>query len=434
MSSTYHIIGGQPLQGTVEIAGAKNAASKMMIAALLTDEPVVLENMPKQQETAITEEILQSVGGQTSWQDHVLAINVPTISKTEVITQSRKNRISVLAIAPLLHRTGEAFVPVVGGDKIGARPVNWHIEVLTKMGAQIEQLSDGYRATISNGLKGVELVLPYPSVGATESAIFSAVLAVGRTVIENAAIEPEIIELIKMLQKMGATIELGANRRIVIFGVKKLYGCRVRVMPDALETVSYACVALGTRGNVLVKGACHDHLIPFLNTVRRIGGEYEIIEEGIRFSAPRPLSKIKIETDTWPGFRTDWQQPFTVVLTQAEGESVIHETVYEERFGYTKTLNIMGAKINLSTDCLGELFCRYKGMDYRHSAIINGPAKLKAAPVVVPDIRAGLALVLAALVAEGESVLTGIEHLDRGYERLEEKLRGLGAKIQRVEE
>jgi UDP-N-acetylglucosamine 1-carboxyvinyltransferase len=231
---------------------------------------------------------------------------------------------------------------------------------------------------------------------------------------------------------MGGIIELSVNRRIEIIGVERLHGCRVHVMPDPLEAVSYACIALATKGEVFVKGAVHDHLIPFLNTVRRIGGEYEVSERGVRFAALRPLSGIKIETDTWPGFRTDWQQPFVVVLTQAQGTSVVHETVFEERFGYTETLCRMGADISLFHECLGELPCRFRGMNFRHSAVINGPTPLCAAPVEVPDIRAGLALVVSALVAQGESVLTGIEHLDRGYERLEEKLKGLGADIRRM--
>jgi UDP-N-acetylglucosamine 1-carboxyvinyltransferase len=302
------------------------------------------------------------------------------------------------------------------------------------MGAAIEELPDGYRATVTGRLQGTMIELPYPSVGATETVILAGVLAKGRTVIRNAAIEPEIMELVKMLQKMGAIIEIGVNRQFEIIGVEKLHGCQARVMPDRNEAVSYACMALATNGEVFIKGAVHDHLINFLNAVRKIGGTYEIREDGILFKRENGLHGIELETDTHPGFMTDWQQPFTVVLTQAQGTSVVHETVYEERFGYTETLNTMGADISLFPNCLGEINCRFKGMNYKHAAVINGPTPLKAAPIVVPDIRAGLALVLAALVAEGESILTGIEHLDRGYERLEEKLKGLGANIKRVEE
>lgn len=435
MPSTYHIKGGKPLNGTVELAGAKNAASKMMIAALLTDEKVILKNMPRQQESKITEEILLGVGAKTNWlEEHVVEVDASEISSPSVTSLSRKNRISILTLAPLLHRVGEAFVPVVGGDKIGPRPVNFHLDALKQMGAVIEELPEGYRATINGRLHGTKIELPYPSVGATETVILAGVLAEGRTVIKNAAIEPEIMELVKMLQKMGAIIEVGVGRRFEIIGVKKLYGCQALVMPDRNEAVSYACMALATGGEIFVKGAVHDHLITFLNTVRKIGGTYEVREDGILFKRENGLHGIELETDTHPGFMTDWQQPFTVVLTQAEGTSVVHETVYEGRFGYTETLKTMGADISLFPNCLGEINCRFKGMNYKHAAVINGPTPLKAAPIVVPDIRAGLALVLAALVAEGESVLTGIEHLDRGYERLEEKLKGLGADIRRVEE
>ncbi len=431
---TFHIKGGASLRGTVELSGAKNSASKFMIASLLTDEEVILENVPRQQETVINEEIVKVIGGTASWTGHTLTLHTPTINQTEVLTQSRKNRISILALGPLMHRAGEGFVPMVGGDKIGPRPVNWHVDVLTKMGAQVEQTDEGFRATAPNGLRGVLIELPYPSVGATESAILTAVLAKGRTVIRNAAVEPEMIELIKMLQKMGAIIELGVNREIEIVGVEKLHGCRVRIIADPLEAVSYACLALATRGDVFVKGAVHEHLIPFLNTVRRIGGEYEVQNDGVRFFTKGDFCGLEIETDTWPGFRTDWQQPFVVVLTQAQGTSVVHETVYEERFGYAEALKRMGADITLFSNCLGELSCRFKGGNYKHSAVINGPSKLKAATIEVPDIRAGLAFVVAALVAEGVSTLSGIEHLDRGYERLQEKLSGLGALIERVVE
>jgi UDP-N-acetylglucosamine 1-carboxyvinyltransferase len=433
--STYHITGGKPLNGTVEIAGAKNAASKMFIAALLTKEKVVLENVPRQQESKITEEILFGVGAKTNWlEEHVVEIEASDISSPSVSGLSRKNRISILTLAPLLHRVGEAFVPVVGGDKIGPRPVNFHLDALKQMGATVEETPDGYRASVSGRLQGTMIELPYPSVGATETVILAGVLASGRTVIKNAAIEPEIMELVKMLQKMGAIIEVGVGRRFEIVGVEKLNGCTARVMPDRNEAVSYACMALGTRGEIFVKGALHDHLITFLNAVRKIGGAYEIRKDGILFKTINGLKGLELETDTHPGFMTDWQQPFTVVLTQAEGTSVVHETVYEGRFGYTETLKTMGADITLFSNCLGEINCRFKGMNYKHAVVINGPTPLKATSIVVPDIRAGLAFVIAALVAKGESVLTGIEHLDRGYEKLEEKLKGLGADIRRVEE
>lgn len=422
------------MQGEVILSGAKNAASKMMIAALLTEDAVRLHNVPRQQETALTEEILRLLGAEVSWSAEELTVKAKTLVSAKALEGlPGKNRIAILTLAPMLHRFGEAFVPQAGGDKIGGRPINWHVMALEAMGASIESVEGGYRATTPRGLSGALIDLPYPSVGATETALLAGVLAKGRTVIKNAAIEPEIFELIKMLQKMGAVVEVGAGRQMEIFGVPKLSGCDMEVMPDPLEAASYACLALGTRGDVFVRGATHDHMLTFLNAVRRIGGSYEVQKDGIRFWTTNDLQGIELETDTHPGFRTDWQAPFVVVLTQARGTSVVHETVYESRFGYVEALKRMGADISLFSNCLGEIPCRFKGQNYLHSAVIKGPTALHAADVVIPDIRAGLAFLLAALVAEGKSVLSGVEHLDRGYERLEEKLKGLGIVLTRKE-
>ncbi|OGL63779.1 UDP-N-acetylglucosamine 1-carboxyvinyltransferase [Candidatus Uhrbacteria bacterium RIFCSPHIGHO2_02_FULL_47_44] len=430
--SVFHVTGGKPLIGEITVSGAKNAASKMLIATLLTSESVVLKNVPRQQETQITQEILEAVGAKIDWRaQNEVCVTTASIASTNATSLSRKNRISILALAPLLHRAGEAFVPRVGGDAIGPRPVNFHIDILTKMGAEISETENGYHAKILKRLKGTLIELAYPSVGATETAILAGVLAEGRTTIRNAAGEPEVKQLIMMLQNMGAIIQINSGRWIEIFGVEKLRGTEVTVMPDRIEAASYGSMAIGTRGEILVRGAEHAHMMTFLNAVRRIGGEYEVKPNGILFRGTRPLKGIELETDTHPGFMTDWQQPFVTVLTQAEGTSVVHETVYEERFGYTDALKKMGADITLFSNCLGESPCRFKGMNYKHSAVINGPSKLHAAEVEVPDIRAGLAFVVAALIADGTSTLTGIEHLDRGYENLEEKLRGVGADIKR---
>ncbi|MFH1712157.1 MAG: UDP-N-acetylglucosamine 1-carboxyvinyltransferase, partial [Patescibacteria group bacterium] len=299
-----------------------------------------------------------------------------------------------------------------------------------KMGAKIEEDDEGYHVRSEGRLNGALIELPYPSVGATETVLFAGVLAQGRTVLKNAAIEPEIVELIMMLQKMGAIIEMGVGRDIEIIGVEKLNGCEHAVLPDRLEAASYACMALATRGEIFCEGARHDHMITFLNAVRMIGGEYEVKEDGILFRGKESYRGIQLETDTHPGFATDWQQPFLVVLTQAEGTSVMHETVYQERFGYTETLNKMGADISLFSSCLGELPCRFKDQNYRHSAVVKGPTPLRATGMTVPDIRAGLAYVLAALLAEGTSEIDGVEHLERGYEDLEGKLRSIGANIE----
>lgn len=423
------ITGGKPLKGTVQISGAKNAASKMIISCLLTNETVTLDNVPLQAETDIARELVTLLGAKTELEGHVLKVTAERVSGTSVMEVTRKNRLAMLTLAPLLHREGSAFVPLPGGDKIGPRPVNFHIDALVAMGATIEQVDGGYMAKVEGRLKGTRIELPYPSVMTTETILLAAVLAEGRTVIKNAAIEPEIIDLIMLLQKMGAIIEMGAGRHIEIVGVDQLGGCYHKILPDRIEAASYASMALATRGEILVKGAKHRDMVTFLNAVRRVGGTYEVTNEGIIFRGAEHYKGIKLETDTHPGFSTDWQQPFLLVLTQAEGTSVMHETVMQERFGYTKTLIEMGADVTLFENCLGETPCRFKDQNYLHSGVINGPTPLHATAMTVPDIRAGLAYVIAALVADGTSELDGIEHLERGYEDLFGKLISIGADV-----
>ncbi len=426
---TMKITGGKPLKGRVQIAGAKNAASKMIIASMLTSEPVTLHNVPLQQETDIARELVTTLGASVSLHDHSLTIQTAQVGSTSAMTLSRKNRLAILALAPLLHRTGEGFVPIVGGDKIGPRPVNFHIDTLEAMGATIEVDPDGYRAKAPNGLKGCVIDLPYPSVMATETAILAGTLAKGRTVIRNAAIEPEIVDLIMMLQKMGAIIQMGAGRYIEIIGVERLFGCAHTILADRMEAASFGSLALATRGEIFCVGAVHRDMVTFLNAVRKIGGQYEVHEDGILFKGAERYHGIQIETDTHPGFMTDWQQPFLVALTQASGTSVMHETVMQDRFGYTEVLRAMGADITTFENCLGEVSCRFKDQNYKHSAVVKGPSMLHGTAMEVPDIRAGLAYVIAALVADGTSTITGVEHLERGYEDLFGKLQAIGADL-----
>jgi UDP-N-acetylglucosamine 1-carboxyvinyltransferase len=429
MKNTRMMIeGGGPLSGDVQIAGAKNAASKMMIASLLTSDKVKLTNIPLQQESYIAKELVELVGSHAELNGHEIHLQASEITETSTLAQSKKNRLSILLAAPLLHRAGEATIVRLGGDKIGPRPVNFHIDALQRMGAEIEETEEGWRMTAPSGLKGVAVELPYPSVGATETILFAGVLAEGKTVIRNAAVEPEIMGLIMMLQKMGAIIQVGANRMVEIEGVKELHGCEHEILPDRLEAASYACIALATGGEIFCRGARHQDMITFLNAVRRMGGDFEVTPEGIRFNGRAALHGTVVTTDTYPGFSTDWQQPLAVVMTQAEGESIIHETVYSDRFKYTETLTSMGADIEI--DYQPDLVRgQFQLQNYRQSAIIRGKTQLKAQDMVVPDIRAGLAYVIAALVADGKSTLTGIEHLERGYEALDQKLRAIGANI-----
>jgi UDP-N-acetylglucosamine 1-carboxyvinyltransferase len=429
MIKTLHIRGGQPLSGRVRVAGAKNAASKMMIASLLTDEEVTLDNCPQIEELAITAEICAAVGAFVKRDGSRVSLQTAHIVSTKVAKMTRANRISILAIPALLHRSGIAEVPRVGGDAIGPRPVDFHMSALEQMGAIVEQTPDSYRAKVpKTGLQGTTIVLPYPSVGATESIILAGVLAHGRTRIENAAIEPEINDIVMFLQQMGAIIEFGAGRTLTIDGVKRLYGTHYSVMPDRLEAASFANLAIATGGEIIVEGARQGDMVTFLNTVRRMGGEYAVTPEGIRFKRGiGGLVGIELETDTYPGFATDWQQPTVVTLTQAIGISVVHETVYEDRFGYTEDLRRMGAQIGVFAKCLGELPCRFRNRSQRHSAVIMGSTPLVGTDIEIPDIRAGMAQVIAALMAKGESKLSGVHHLERGYEDLWGKLKALGA-------
>jgi UDP-N-acetylglucosamine 1-carboxyvinyltransferase len=270
---------------------------------------------------------------------------------------------------------------------------------------------------------------------ATETILIAAALAKGVTVIKNAAIEPEIMDLIKFLQKMGAIIEQRVDRKIVIEGVQRLHGAEHRVLSDRNEAVSLAIAAYLTRGDVRLVGADQGTLLTFLNALYRVGLDFSVEEDAIRFfGTDEPPRSIALETDVHPGFMTDWQQPFTVLLTQAKGMSVVHETIFNDRFGYTYELNKMGADTGLYTKCLGELECRFREQDSLHSCIVRGPTPLRAADLTMPDIRAGASYLLAALCAHGTSRVWGIEHIERGYDNLYLKLRGLGARIERVGE
>ena len=428
----FIISGGKKLKGEITLSGAKNATSKMLVASLLTDGKVVLTNTPVISEVDITLELCAVIGSEFKKDDHSISIQTKTVKNFCVTSLSRRNRIPILALGPLLARAGIAEIPFLGGDKIGARPVGLHLNALRAMGAEIEVSNEIYKVRASHGLHGAEIVFDFPSVGATENVLLSAVLATGRTTIKNAAKEPEIIALIKMLQKMGAIIDIGAHRTIHIDGVKKLHGVEHEVLADRNEAVSFACLAVATSGDIFVKGANQEYLITFLSALRRAGAEYEVRNSGIRFWRPGRLIATNIETDTHPGFMTDWQQPFAVMLTQAHGVSKIHETIYEDRFGYAVDLNNMGANIKVSSECFGDLLCRFKNSKFNHSAEIIGPTPLRAAKLKVRDLRSGMAHTIAALVASGESTIEGIEEIDRGYECLEERPQALGADIKRI--
>lgn len=432
MSTTsLRITGGTPLKGEVRVSGAKNAATKELVAALLTSEPVTLSNLPDIGDVQATIDMLRDLGVQVERAGDRVRVDASTL-RSPMVTEafSRKNRIPILLFGPLLSRFGEAKIPALGGDKIGARPVDFHLSALTKMGADITG-NDVYHARLRNhSLRGAVIELPYPSVGATENIILTAVLAQGTTVIQNAAVEPEILDLAKLLQGMGAIISLEVNRTWVIEGVPRLHGTSHRVLPDRIVAASFAVVAAATRGEVTIRGAVQEDMLSLLNALRRVGVHFDIEDDGIRVRAGERLEATTIETDVHPGFMTDWQQPFVMLLTQANGVSIVHETVYENRFGYTDALVRMGANIQLHKECLGSKPCRYKNRNERHSAVVVGPTPLKAADINIPDLRAGFSYLIAALIATGSSRITGIEHVERGYEDIVGKLKQLGAKIE----
>lgn len=430
----YLISGGTPLQGEVQISGAKNAVTKMVMASLLTTDACTLRNVPLIGDLDLTTKLCESLGSQVSLVDHTLTIHTPYIHETHVSTEvGGLNRIAVMTLGPLLHRCGEVTIPQPGGDRIGPRPIDFHIHGLRQMGAEIVERDGYYHCTTLKRLHGANIKLPFPSVMSTENFLISASLAQGVTIIENAAMEPEIIDLIKLLQKMGAIIEIKIDRRIVVEGVDRLHGASHTLLSDRNEAVSLAIASYLTKGNVYLQGVQQDTLLTFLNTLSKMHLQFEIDDAGIRFIGDEtPPPAIALETDVHPGFMTDWQQPFTVLLTQAQGMSVVHETIYEDRFGYTSALEGMGAHVGLYTKCLGEVACRFREKQYQHSCVVRGPTPLKGTRLLIPDIRAGCSYILAALCAEGVSEVYGIEHIERGYEKLDTKLRALGASLERI--
>jgi UDP-N-acetylglucosamine 1-carboxyvinyltransferase len=426
---SYRIEGGTPLRGAIRVSGAKNAATKHIVASLLTDDEVILENVPRIGDVAITLEMCRALGAEVDVQGERIVMRASTVTSAEVpVAFSGVNRIPVLMVGPLLHRLGRASVPLVGGDAIGARPIDFHMDALRRLGASVTLEGGVWRAEAKR-LHGTLIDLPYPSVGATESALLSAVLAEGTTVIKNAAVEPEIIDLILLLQKMGGLITVEVDRSIVVEGVPRLRGARHRIIADRIEVASFAAAAVASDGDVLIEGAEQSTLMTFLNALRRVGGEFEVRPDGVRFFRGGDLRSTTVETDVHPGFATDWQQPFVVLLTQARGLSVIHETVHERRFGYTAELRAMGANIEIYTACLGGRPCRYRYGDHPHSCLVQGPSALRGTTMKIPDLRAGFSYLLAACVASGPSVIDGAHYVERGYSDIPGKITQLGGRI-----
>ena len=433
MSDTIRITGGKPLKGEITVRGAKNFVSKAMVAALLGETPSTLRNVPDIRDVKVVSGLLELYGAKVSYDVDSGVVEMDTSSLVpakvgDVGVHAGSSRIPILFCGPLLHRLGIAVIPDLGGCRIGDRPIDFHLEILRKFGAEVEEAGDGLVLRAPNGLTGIRHTLKYPSVGATEQLLLTAVQAKGITRLENAAVEPEIKDLIDTLQKMGAIISVDTDRSITIEGVESMRGYDHWSTSDRIEAASWASAALATKGDVFVHGAQQRTMGMFLNVFRKVGGEFDVGADGIRFYHPGgELQAIALQTDVHPGFMTDWQQPLVVALTQAKGLSIVHETVYEQRFGFTDALVKMGANVQLYRECLGDTACRFGKRNFKHSAAISGPTPLTAADIDVPDLRGGFSHLIAALTATGTSTVSGVGIIDRGYERFRDKLAALGA-------
>ena len=436
----FIISGGKKLQGKVSVPGAKNVALKALVAACLTNEQVTIHNIPLISDFFVMADIIRDLGGTVDLQDHTVTITMHTFQKTEIsLEEASQIRTSSMFLSPLLARNKHAIIPNPGGCRLGARPIDRVIEGLQKMGADIMYKSeDGFFHAKTTGLVGTTYHFEKNTHTGTETLILAAVLAKGKTIFTNAAQEPEIDELIALLNSMGAQIKRVEDRTIEIEGVEKLHGTSFTILPDRNEVVTLAIAAIVTGGDILVQGTKKEGLKEFLEKLEEVGGGIQEEAEGIRFFSKGKLQATDVTTQPYPGFMTDWQAPWAVLMTQAQGISTIHETVFENRFSYVTELRKMGAQIELFNPKVEnpQEFYNFNleddSPDYFHAIKIQGPMKLHNAVVQISDLRAGATLVLGALAAEGESIIFGVKHLDRGYEKFEERLEKLGAAIERV--
>jgi len=413
------IKGGKKLSGEVVISGSKNASLPIIISSLLFDDSVHFENIPKVRDIFTLINLIKVLGREVEFNEEKEILKISNKNKNKYFAPysiMRTMRAGVLVLAPLLAKFGKARVSLPGGCSIGARPVNLHLEALKKLGAKIN-VKNGYIDAIApKGLSGANIKFPSISVGATESIIIAAVLAKGITKISNAAIEPEIIDLINFLNKCGADIEYNSKRKIIIKGVKFLYPVRHRIIPDRIEAATYAIAALITNGKLLVKKVNNEHLENIFNVLKKIGANIKIFKDSFVIFRKHQLKPFKIITKPYPGFPTDMQAQFMALATQIKGSSVINEEIFENRFLHVSELMRMGADIKIK----------------KQKAVINGIKNLNSAEVMATDLRASVSLVLAALSAKGTTTINRIYHLDRGYSKLEKKLNLCGANIKRV--
>jgi len=407
------------LSGSVRISGSKNSVLPIIAAVLLTDQECIIRDVPMLTDVLVMQNIIEDFGGSTAWdaKKESLTIKVDDIKKIEASYElCAKMRASFLAAGPVLARMGEVKIALPGGCAIGSRPVDLHLKGLAALGANIVQ-EHGYVYAKAKKLVGANIYLDFPSVGATENIMMAAILAKGQTVIQNCAVEPEIVDLANFLTSMGAQIRGSGTDTIRINGVGSLSGADHTIIPDRIEAGTFMIAAAITKGNVLIKNVVTDHLKPAIAKLREVGVEIEEFDEGIKVYAKGKKQAIDIKTLPYPGFPTDMQAQFVSMLAVTPGTNIVTETVFENRFMHVPELVRMGADIKIDS----------------RSAIIEGVDRLTGTQVKATDLRAGAALILAALAASGTTEIHDIYHIDRGYYRLDEKLRGIGAKIIRID-
>lgn len=416
------IRGGNPLLGTVRVSGAKNAALPAMAAAILTDEPIILENIPQVRDIETTRKLLAEMGAEVELgygrAQHRTTISCRNLASPEASYELVKTmRASTLVLGPLVARYGRARVSLPGGCAIGARPIDLHIKGLQRLGAEITQ-EHGYVEARAPRLRGTEIVFDKITVTGTEDLLMAATLAEGETIMQNCAREPEVADLAELLNKMGARIEGAGSATIRVRGVSKLHGARHHIIPDRIEAGTFLLAGALTGGDINVAGCDPRHLGALLRKLDEVGIKTAHTAESVRVMGDGPLRAADVVTEEYPGFATDMQAQYMALATQAEGTSIITENIFENRFMHALELVRMGANIKIEG----------------RRAIVRGKTPLSAAAVLASDLRASASLVLAALVAEGESIIDRVYHIDRGYEHIEEKLRGVGAQIRRIGE
>jgi UDP-N-acetylglucosamine 1-carboxyvinyltransferase len=418
----FVVRGGNPLLGTVRVSGAKNAALPAMAAALLTDEPVILENIPQVRDIETERKLLAAMGAEVELgygrAQHRTTICCRDLSSPEASYELVKTmRASTLVLGPLVARMGTARVSLPGGCAIGARPIDLHLKGLEKLGAKISQ-EHGYIEARAKRLKGARIVFEKITVTGTEDLLMAATLAEGETILENCAREPEVVDLAALLNKMGAQIDGAGTHTIHIHGVEKLHGARHRIIPDRIEAGTFLVAGALTGGDLMVSGCEPTHLNALLQKLEECGVTVRPNGDSIRVISDGPLKSADVITEEYPGFPTDMQAQYMALATQADGTSIVTENIFENRFMHAQELVRMGANVKIEGS----------------RAVVRGRSTLSGAAVQASDLRASASLVLAALVADGETIIDRVYHIDRGYEHIEEKLRGVGAQIRRIGE